>query len=385
MRALPPLTITDAILTSSTAPEPGVGEAAWSAGTSYGIGDRAILGAPSSTVTISIASPGVVTWANNGLPNGTPVVLTTTGSLPTGLTAGVIYYVVNRATGSFQLSATIDGAPIVTTGSDSGTHTATASIHRVYESQTASNTGNRPAIDATGTNWIDVGPTNRWAMFDLERNTGTTVASPLTVVITPGQRIDSIGLVGLVADTVSITVKVGASTVYSYTDDLLSRLTVGWYTYFFGPFRYQQEVALFDLPPYTNAVITVTLTRASGNVTCGGLVIGQNVYLGETLQGAEREGLNFSKVDRDEFGNSSLVPRRSVPRKSGQIRCKKSNVPRILALIESLNAVVALWSGLDDQDSGYFPALLILGFYKKLSINMDQPNDAIITFEIEEV
>lgn len=79
----------------------------------------------SSTVTISIASPGVVSWAGHSLIAGDPVRLNTTGTLPTGLVGGVTYYVVNPASGTFSLAATPGGTPIATTGTQSGTHTAT--------------------------------------------------------------------------------------------------------------------------------------------------------------------------------------------------------------------------------------------------------------------
>ncbi|NQE62965.1 hypothetical protein [Caulobacter sp. RHG1] len=255
--------------------------------------------------------------------------------------------------------------------------------HRVYQRLVAGAGTTAPESDTA--NWLDIGPTNRWAMFDLDRNTGTTTASPLTVVVTPGSRVDSLGLVGLIADTVTVKVTVGGVERRSYTVNLLDRMTTGWYGYFFGPFRYRNEAALFDLPPYTNAVITITLTRATGPVTCGGVVMGKSVYLGITLHSPEREGLNFSKIERDSFGTAILQKKRSVPRVTAQVLCKKSAVPTILALIDDLNAVPALWSGLDDQASGYFPALLILGVYKKLSISMDHPNDAIINLELEEV
>ena len=385
MRVIPPLQITELMLTSSTASEPGVGEAAWASGTTYELGDKVILGTLTSTVTITNASPGVVSWASNGLPNGTPIYLTTTGALPTGLSPSTIYYVVNRASGTFQLSATLDGAPIVTSSAGSGTHTAYAAVHRRYESLAGSNTGNPPAID-DGTKWLDIGPTNRWACLDLLRNTATVFpASPGTIVITPGERVDSIGLVGLVADSVEITVTVSAVEVYSYTEDLSTREVLSWYDYFFAPFSTKAAIALFDLPPYTNGVITVTLTRSGGLPECGGLVLGLSTYLGRTLHDAENVALNFSSVTRDDFGNSQLVQRRTVPKTTQRVRCSKAQVNKITATREALNAVPALWSGLDDSDSGYFEALLILGFYRTFTITMDQPEEGLVTLELEEV
>ena len=78
----------------------------------------------SSTVTISIASPGVVTWTAHTLANGDTVKFTTTGAVPGGLATNTRYFVVNVAVNTFQVSATSGGAPINTSGTQSGTHTA---------------------------------------------------------------------------------------------------------------------------------------------------------------------------------------------------------------------------------------------------------------------
>lgn len=385
MLAIPALTLTDAMVTSSSASEPGVGESAFNLATAYDEGDKVILGSPSSTVTITIASPGVVTWSDNGLPDGTLVVLTTTGTLPTGLTAGAGYYVVNRSEDTFQLSAMLDGAPIVTTGSQSGVHTATAQLHRKYESLAGSNVGNPPAVSPDF--WADIGPTNKWAMLDLLRNTGTSSGSPLTVVLTPGERINSVALVGLVADSISVSATSvgGGGSVYSASVDLSIREVLDWYDHFFTEFTFRPSVVLTDLPPYSDIVVTITITRASGNAVCGGAVLGNSVYIGEAINDAESDALNFSVIDRDDFGNAVLVPRRTIPAVNVNVRAESSNVNKIRALRTALNAVPAIWSGLDDQDSDYFEAVLILGIYRRFTINLDQPEQVLVSLELEEV
>lgn len=81
----------------------------------------------SSTVTITIAAPGVVSYTSHGLSTGDKVYITTTGALPTGLTASTSYYVVSVDANSFSLATSeanaIAGTKITTTGSQSGTHT----------------------------------------------------------------------------------------------------------------------------------------------------------------------------------------------------------------------------------------------------------------------
>lgn len=72
--------------------------------------------------TVTIASPAVFTKKSHGLVNNDTVLLTTTGALPTGLSVDTYYYVVSAEEDTFQVSSTIDGTAITTTGSQSGTH-----------------------------------------------------------------------------------------------------------------------------------------------------------------------------------------------------------------------------------------------------------------------
>jgi hypothetical protein len=96
----------------------------------------------SATVTLTIASPGVVTWVGHTLKFYDPVYLTTTGALPTGLTASAgasitTYYVRDVIGDTFKLSATPGGATINFTGAQSGVHTAVNAPHGVANTDLA--------------------------------------------------------------------------------------------------------------------------------------------------------------------------------------------------------------------------------------------------------
>lgn len=81
----------------------------------------------SATVTVTIAAPGVVTWTAHGLNTGNTIIFTTSGALPTGLTANTVYYVTRIDANTFKLSLSIQNVAaaifITTTGTQSGTHT----------------------------------------------------------------------------------------------------------------------------------------------------------------------------------------------------------------------------------------------------------------------
>ncbi|MFA5161137.1 MAG: hypothetical protein WC421_02735 [Elusimicrobiales bacterium] len=80
---------------------------------------------PTFAATISIASPAVISAPAHGLSIGDNVRFTTNGSLPTGLAAGTVYYVIadGFSADAFEVSASPGGAAVVTSGSQSGSHT----------------------------------------------------------------------------------------------------------------------------------------------------------------------------------------------------------------------------------------------------------------------
>lgn len=78
------------------------------------------------TCTITNATPAVVTQTGSRLVTGDAVYLTTTGTLPTGLTANTIYYAVAIDNNTFNLATTranaYAGTKIATSSAGSGTH-----------------------------------------------------------------------------------------------------------------------------------------------------------------------------------------------------------------------------------------------------------------------
>lgn len=94
-------------------------------GSTLAIGDAivpSVLGL--GVFTVTIASPAVFSQTAHGLVAGDAVVFQTSGALPTGLVAGQTYYVIagGLTANAFEVSATLGGSAVNTTGSQSGTH-----------------------------------------------------------------------------------------------------------------------------------------------------------------------------------------------------------------------------------------------------------------------
>lgn len=117
-------------------------------------------GAASATVTMTIATPCVVTWTAHGFGLGQKIVLTTDGALPTGLTAGTTYYAVPTGANTFNLATTMAnaeaGTVIATSGTQSGTHTGTTLATTQNEAGTIATWGPRSLTGSQTTPVLDL-------------------------------------------------------------------------------------------------------------------------------------------------------------------------------------------------------------------------------------
>lgn len=122
----------------------------------------------SAVVTVTVASPAVMTWTSNSLQNNDPILLSTTGALPTGLAAATKYYVKGLSGNTFNLSLTPGGAAINTTGTQSGTHTGTNAPWEGTVVGDGSTTFSLPSLNGQFLRGIDNG-----AAKDTNRSFGT--------------------------------------------------------------------------------------------------------------------------------------------------------------------------------------------------------------------
>jgi hypothetical protein len=125
-------------------------------------------------ITISIAAPGVITLpAGFSLPDGTAITFTSTGALPTGLTVGQVYFVVNSTGGTFNVSTSIEGTPITTSGTQSG-------IQRI--SQRGVDLADAGDADAPlFQNFIEVSDVSRFVLVFGTNDYGQTYLDPMLI------------------------------------------------------------------------------------------------------------------------------------------------------------------------------------------------------------
>lgn len=203
------------------------------------------------------------------------------------------------------------------------TYAAGARVHspisrRVYQSAKDANTGHDPTIltnqmDAAGvpTWWVDVGPTNRIAMFDGLITSQTVAASPLVITLDPGA-FNGFALFAMDADSYSVEVLDGPGGAVMYSEPTTSldgSQPSDYYEYFFDRPKPLTQFIRSGITPYGNSRIKLTLTKATGPVKLGMFAIGDLRSVGIPQRDAQVDPQDFSYIKQDAFGNGRIQRR----------------------------------------------------------------------------
>ena len=242
-----------------------------------------------------------------------------------------------------------------------GDRVIVVSVHKVFESAINSNTGHDPATD-DGSNWIEVGATNRWKPFDARIADPAVGVTSISYEFTPAQRVSAVALFGLSAESVTVTISDGVTTLV-YSQDLTNYdAIVGWYSWLYSGIDRDTEALFIDLP-YLGATstITVEISAASGvSVAVGQIVFGDLFLVGKTRLGAEVGILDASIKSRDEYNRFVILERDASESARVPIYTENGNVRRIQRKLKSNRARPLVWIGDDDPRLG----LVIYGFFQ---------------------
>jgi hypothetical protein len=379
-KILRPFPVSDVSLVSSTVSATDVRAVAgsYNPATTYAAGDTVQVDSPTFTFT---ASGSLLTATAHGWSAGSIVAVSSTTTLPPPLVATTVYYLVEVATNTFKLSATKNGAPIITTGAGAGTHTVTVSSHSVYESLVGSNTGNTP--HKSPTQWLDLGATNRWKPFDQSVTSQVEQITSVQYVLQTKGRVDGIALINVDGVSVTITAKEsgGGAVLYGpVTYSLLSSLpATSYWSWFFDPIEYKSSFIDTDLPPYKDLELTIVITAATGGtVRCGAIIAGLSKVLGTTLVGASTGITDYSVKSVDDFGNYTITER--TFRKDGnfQIMVDRAASDGVQDTLETYRATPVVYIGSSD-----YTATIIYGFYRDFTVNIAYDTYSVCSIQVE--
>lgn len=269
-----PLPVTEAALVSSIVEVP---PAAWNGATTFALGGQAaIFSGPNATIGMLYESlqPGNV----NKPPATEPL---------WWKPIGIAYRPYN------PLISYVKGAVVT-------------AAHRLFE-KVAPGLGHDPLTSGPEL-WLDMGPTNRWAMFDKQIETQTTHPSEIRIEIPMTGRFDTLALLNVSAAKVNVTLKKGELELYNEDHKMTSYAGIAnWWDHYFNRVQRKRVLYLTDLPIITGLTLIVTITGT--NVAVGHLAHGRKRHFGDTMRGAQLGYLDYSEYGVDTFGRRRVIVR----------------------------------------------------------------------------
>lgn len=228
--------------------------------------------------------------------------------------------------------------------------------------------------------WIKLGKINRFKMFDFIIGEATEVAEgPIEVTVNFPVVVNAVGLFEVDATTVQVVVTDGVDVVYDKTETLIDFTGVNnWFQYFFRPYAVKNNVTFLDLPAYAGADIKVTASKSAGAVAIGEMIVGRMQEIGTTLINFSFGIEDFSRKERDTFGNFTIVERRFAKTANYDLFLDNNQVNSTFAALASVRATPAVYIGSEDM-----PETITLGFYRDFSTLRTGPVSSEMSLEIE--
>lgn len=264
----------------------------------------------------------------------------------------------------------------------SGDRVILTSTHKIYESLQSANTNKNPVTETLW--WVEVGPTNRWAVFDTSVSTQTAQSTNITYTLEPGVAINALAILNISGATELNITMTSASAgspgiVVDRTIDLTSYpLTSDWYAWFFGTRQTPTQYIATDIPAYVDAVIVIELLGGA-DLAVGVIAFGQQQRFGRGIRLGARVGIqDYSRKETSEFGETILVQRAFAKRANFDLFVNKNEVDQLQNYLASIRATPALWIGSTEYES-----TTIFGFYKNFDILLSYPEHADCELEIE--
>jgi len=230
--------------------------------------------------------------------------------------------------------------------------------------------------------WVQIAPTNYYAMLDARTDSQTTQANDIVMTFDI-QNQDTFSLLNLKAVSVTLSLYDNSLGAISYTNNVVTQdesSVIDFYSYCFNEFVYTDSVYIDDIPLTQDGVLTVTIDGDSVGV--GRLVIGKSIFIGDTDYGVSLGIESYSRRDIDTFGNVNLKQRGSVNIDTYSIKVPTSKVIELRSTAKKYDAIPLLFIG-DESEDTIVENLLNFGYWTSFNMVLPNPVNSTLSLSIK--
>lgn len=252
--------------------------------------------------------------------------------------------------------------------------------HHNYEALVAHTGINPTGAPTTPPTWLDLGVTNRWRMFDDKVGTVTSNPESIGLTIVPGRAVDSIAFFGV--DAGSITLRVvdpyRGIVFESQVSPVSTEGIEDWYDYFFKPIELTEDFVVQDIPAGAYSSIEISIKKVGGVAKVGALILGKVAVLGVALYGSSVGITDYSRKERDAFGNFNIVERGFSKRAEFDVAVDTALVGSVQRKLAKYRAKAVVWIG-----EAAYESTIIYGYYREFNLVISGPTVSDCSISVE--
>lgn len=247
-----------------------------------------------------------------------------------------------------------------------------------FKSLVASNVGN-PLTDAS--KWLPLGPSNRWKALDGKITAQTVNNLSISYRIQIAGRVDGVSVLNADAASVRIMAEDAVDgLVFDKTVSLVSNYGItDIFAYLTEPLERIPDCFIGGLPVlYSNLIVTVTVASPTGQVKLGEAIPTLSRKIGGTQYGASIGFIDYSRKEKDTFGNDVVVERGFSKKAGFTINVATGMTDQVAALFAKYRATPIVYLG-----SELFGCTLVYGWARDFNEEIRGPRQTICSVQVE--
>ena len=256
-----------------------------------------------------------------------------------------------------------------------------------YRSVTENNKGYNP-VQYENIKWVKHSVSNKFAMLDMSANSKSIIQNGDITVVFEQNYIELLGFGNYEAEYIEVELLDSDMTTVLWSKNTSNRINENVYDYWdyiYAPYFNESDHTETMVIPLLGTYIRVTFREQPffERASCGYLIGGSPVFMGNTLNGVTFGYNSFTSKEVTPFGNLEIIKRGVQALVDFETVIPSNYLPRMRRELKTVYDEIILFV-LDERDNSPYENLMTLGVIQDAGVVLENPVESLMTFSVIE-
>lgn len=256
-----------------------------------------------------------------------------------------------------------------------------------YRSVTNDNIGYNP-VQYENIKWVKHSVSNKFAMLDMSANSKSIIQNGSITVVFEQNYIELLGFGNYEAEYIEVELLAEDMTTVVWSKNTTSQINVNVYDYWdyiYAPYFNESDHTETMVIPLLGTYVRVTFREQQffERASCGYLIGGSPVFMGNTLMGVTFGYNSFTSKEVTPFGNLEIIKKGVQDLVDFETVIPSNYLPRMRRELKSVYDEIVLFV-LDERENSPYENLMTLGVIQNAEVVLENPVESLMTFSIIE-